>query len=189
MALGAGVQELKKACRVSDTSIRMAHDDRDFEVARALCREWLEWHWKVFPGDGPRENNPLDPEAFQSVIDDLPQIHARPRGGILLAEVNDRPAGCVMYHELEPDVAEVKRLFVNEAGRGHGLGRLLMEQMFEQMIEDGYRTVMFSSAKFLTHARSLYESVGFRDIPHPESFPDHLHSFVYFMERPLLKEA
>lgn len=174
---------------MSNTSIRMAQDDRDFEVARELCREWLDWHWKAFPDDGPRENNPLDPEAFQSIINDLPQIHARPRGGILLAEINDRPAGCVMYQELEPDVAEIKRLFVNEAGRGHGLGRLLLEQMFEQMIADGYKTVVFSSARFLNHARRLYESVGFRDIPQPEGFPDHLRSFVYFMERPLLEEA
>jgi GNAT superfamily N-acetyltransferase len=145
MALHDGACEVKKACRMSDTSIRMAHDDRDFEVARTLCREWMDWHWKVFPDDGPRADNPLDPEAFLSVINDLPQIHARPRGGIHLADVNGRPAGCVMYHELEPDVAEIKRLFVNEAGRGHGLGRLLLEQMFEQMIADGYRTVEFSS--------------------------------------------
>lgn len=173
---------------MSDICTRMARDDRDFEVARALCREWLDWHWKAFPDDGPRENNPLAPETFQSIIDDLPQIHARPRGGILLAEVNGRPAGCVMYHELDPVAAEIKRLFVNEAGRGHGLGRLLLEQMFEQMIADGYRRVAFSSARFLTHARLLYESVGFRDIPHPEGFPEHLRRFVYFMERPLLKK-
>ncbi len=169
-------------------SVRMAHVDVDFEVARALCREWLDWHWKAFPEDGPREGNPMDPRVFQSVMDELPQIHARPSGGILLAEVDGLPAGCVMYHEMEPDVAEIKRLFVNEAGRGHGIGRLLLERMFEAMIADGYRTVRFSSAKFLSHARRLYESAGFLDIPHPQGFPDHLRSFVYFMERPLISE-
>ncbi len=127
----------------------------------------------------------MNPDAFQSVLVDLPQIHARPRGGILLADVDGRPAGCVMYHELQSDVGEIKRLFVSEAGRGHGLGRALLERMFAQMAADGYRSVVFSSAKFLTHARRLYESVGFRDIPHPADFPAHLRSFVYFMERPL----
>ncbi len=174
---------------MSETTIRMAQDDRDFDVARTHCRGWLEWHWQNFPEDGPRENNPLGPEAFQSVINDLPRLHASPRGDILLAAVDGRPTGCVLYHESNPDVAEIKRLFVNKAGRRHGPGRLLLEEMFEQMISDGYRKVVFSSARFLTHSRHLYEAVGFRDTPHPEGFTDHFHSFIYFMERPLFKEA
>jgi len=171
---------------VADIRVRMAETDTDLDLARALCRDWLDWHWKAFPEDGPRVGNPMDPIAFEDTIDRLPQIHARPRGAILLAEVDDHPAGCVMYHEAGPDMAEIKRLFVNENGRGHGLGRLLLERMFDAMIEDGYGTVMFSSARFLTHARRLYESVGFRDIPHPAGFPDKHRDFVYFMERPLI---
>lgn len=169
-----------------DITVRMATTDDDFDRARGLCHDWLEWHWRHFPEDGPREGNPLDPEAFQHVIDDLPQLHARPKGAILLAEVDDRPAGCVMYHENEPGVAEIKRLFVNDAGRGHRLGQMMLERMFEAMIADGYRTVRFSSARFLTHARTLYERVGFHDIPHPDGLPADLRKFIYFMERPLI---
>lgn len=57
--------------------------------------------------------------------------------------------------------------------------------MFGQMQADGYASVMFSSARFLTHARALYESVGFQDIPHPDGFPDDMRDTVYFMKRPL----
>jgi GNAT superfamily N-acetyltransferase len=168
-----------------EITIKIAETEADFDAARDLCQEWLDWHWRAFPDDGPRVGNPMDVDTFQSVIAELPQIHARPKGAILLAYVNGKPAGCVMYHEHEAEVAEIKRLFVSENGRGQGLGRLLLLGMFDAIIADGYQTVLFSSARFLTHARGLYESVGFHDIPHPDGFPDDLRDFVYFMERPL----
>lgn len=166
-------------------TVRMAETEADFAAARCLCAEWLDWHWQNFPAGGPREGNPLDPATFQVVIDTLEQIHARPRGAVLLAEVDGQARGCVMYHEAGATTAEVKCLFVNESGRGHGLGRLLLEKMFSSMAEDGYKDVMFSSARFLTHARRLYESVGFRDMASPEGLPDEIARFIYFMERPL----
>ncbi len=74
---------------------------------------------------------------------------------------------------------------MSEAGRGHGLGRLMLERKFEQMISDDYKKVMFSSAKFLTHARAMYERAGFVDMPAPKDFPDEWKKYVYFMERSL----
>jgi len=173
--------------KLPDIMVRMAGDDADIEAARALCREWLEWHWENYPVDwrpkGP--DHPMDPKKFQAIIDALPELHARPRGGIFIASANGKPAGCVMYSEAGPGVAEFKRMFVNERGRGFGLGRLLLETMFEQMISDGYKKVVFSSATFLTHARTMYRNAGFVDMPHPAGFPDEWRKFVYFMERSL----
>lgn len=83
-------------------------------------------------------------------------------------------------------LAEFNRMFVSENGRGHGLGRTMLECMFEQMIADGYRKVFFSSAKFLTQARAMYEAAGFTSRPQPPGFPTHLRERVYFMERDLL---
>ena len=88
-----------------------------------------------------------------------------------------------MYAEAGPGVAQFNRMFVTEAGRGHGLGRSMLHRMFEQMTSDGYEKVVFSSAKFLTHARALYESAGFVDAEYPPGFPDELQKYVYFMER------
>ncbi len=168
-----------------EVTIHMAENGADIEKARILCREWLDWHWNAFPEDGPTDGNPMNPDAFEAVLDDLPQIHARPQGAILLAELAGMPVGCVMYHAAGKDTAEIKRLFVSEAGRGHRVGRLLLEAMFQEMYADGYRRVMFSSANFLTHARRLYESVGFEEMAQPPGFPEHFRDFVYFMERPL----
>ncbi len=128
----------------------------------------------------------MNPESFQKTLADLPELHGRPGGGIILGLVDGQAAGCVMYHEADAGVAEFKRMFVRENGRGHGLGRRMLEHMFEQMIADGYRKVFFSSAAFLTHAKAMYESVGFSHMPHPAGFPDDWRERVYFMQRALL---
>jgi GNAT superfamily N-acetyltransferase len=171
---------------MASVSVRLAGHPDDFDAARALCREWLDWHWRNYPGDWPTgDNHPMNPEKFHEIIRDLPKLHERPRGGILIASLDGRSAGCVMYYEAEPGVAEFKRMFVSETCRGHGLGRLMLDRMFDQMTADGYRRVFFSSATFLTHARAMYERAGFLSIPHPDGFPDQWRDRVYFMERPL----
>ena len=168
-------------------SVRMAENADDFDIARTLCREWLDWHWNHYPSDWPKAaDHPMDPQKFETIVQDLPKLHRRPRGGILIGSVGGNAAGCLMYHEAVPGTAEFKRMFVNENGRGHGLGRLMLERMFEHMISDGYQKVFFSSATFLTHARAMYERAGFLGIPHPAGFPDEWRDRVYFMERTLV---
>lgn len=167
-------------------SIRMAEDSGDFDAARTLCREWLDWHWRHYPGDWPTgADHPMDPENFQAIMRDLPMLHQRPRGGILIGSVDGQAVGCVMYREAEAGVAEFNRMFVSENGRGHGLGRLMLDHMFDRLVKDGYQKVFFSSASFLTHARAMYEAAGFSIMPHPAGVPDEWRDRVYFMERPL----
>ena len=124
-------------------------------------------------------------DKFESTISDLERLHARPKGAILIAFLDGNPVGCVMYNEAQPGLAVFNRMFVSEGGRGYGLGHLMLERMFEQMLADGYEKVFFSSAKFLTHAKAMYESAGFVHMPHPIDFPNQWHDYVYFMQRPL----
>ena len=73
----------------------------------------------------------------------------------------------------------------SKPGRGHGVGHILLTEMFLHMKKDGYERAQFSSARFLTHARDLYEKVGFEEIPLPQDIPDELAETVYFMEKAL----
>ena len=171
---------------MTEISVRLASDEEDIAAARALCKEWLDWHWQNYPADWPKgDDHPMDPVGFQAILENLPNLHERPLGAILVASVDGQPAGCVMYSEASPGNAEFKRMFVSATGRGHGLGRILLTRMFEQMVADGYHRVFFSSATFLTHARTMYENAGFIPMPHPRGFPDDWRDKVYFMERSL----
>jgi GNAT superfamily N-acetyltransferase len=180
---------------MTEVVVRLARDEADVEAARGICREWFDWHWENYPLDWPRKGDPdwltevrhpMDPDVFQTVIEDLPERHGRPDGGIIIAFLDGIPRGVVMYNAARPGVAEFHRMFVSVAARGHGLGRKLLEAMFEQMVADGYTHVFFSSAKFLTQARAMYRTAGFVDVAHPEDFPDAWRDKVYFMERSLV---
>ncbi|MCX7558506.1 GNAT family N-acetyltransferase [Sulfitobacter sp. F26204] len=170
---------------MTEISVDLVVEDDEIEAVQALCQDWLDWHWKAYPDDWPTEGNPMDPQRFQKILEDLPGLHARPRGGIFLARLDGEPVGCVMYNEADGMTAELNRLFVRENGRGHGLGRMMLERMFEQMKSDGYKRAIFSSAKFLTHAKEMYQDAGFVDMPHPQAFPEAWREYVYFMERRL----
>ena len=175
---------------MTEVLVRMASDDADVEMARSLCREWYDWHWENYPPDWPKKGDPdwltdvkhpMDSDVFQEVLRDLPVRHKPPSGGILIAFLDGKPAGVVMYNEARPGVAEFHRMFVSVEARGYGLGQRLLEAMFKQMIADGYTQVFFSSVTFLTHAREMYRRAGFKDSPHPKGFPDAWRDRVYFM--------
>ena len=165
-------------------SIRRAEGADDLAAIRALCRDWVDWQLATLPEHREAILTRFEPVAYARELDELPVIHARPRGLMLLATLDDRPVGCVMYHPHDPampGMAEIKRLFVRPDGRGHGIGRALLEAMFEGMRGDGYDRVRFASARFLPHARALYERVGFVDIPALPGTPP----IAYWMERAL----
>ncbi len=167
-------------------SVHFAASAADFGAARALCLEWLDWHWRNYPDGWPQgPDHPMNPDSFTASLADMPRRYARPRGGVLLGRVDGLVSACVMYHEARPGVAEFNRMFVSEAGRGHGLGRRMLDRMLRQMRDDGYGKVFFSSATFLTHARAMYEAAGFVAMPQPQDFPDAMRAYVYFMERRL----
>jgi len=170
---------------MTNAAIHLASAEEDFAAARALSYEWARTHLAEFPQHHDIILKVFEPTKYRETVESLHVIHARPGGAVLLARLNDDAVGCVMYHSSGPNTAEIKRLFVDKKGRGHGLGKALLEAMFEQMKQDGYTRVIFSSAKILVHARSLYERVGFTEMPHPDDFPKELHHFVYFMEREL----
>jgi GNAT superfamily N-acetyltransferase len=128
----------------------------------------------------------MSPKIFQTILKELPERHERPGGGILVAYLDGRPSGCVMYNGAGPGAAEFHRMFVRVEARGNRLGQKLLHSMFAQMVADGYTRVFFASAAFLTHARAMYSDAGFVDMPHPEGFPRAWRDKVYFMERALV---
>ncbi|MEM7732819.1 MAG: GNAT family N-acetyltransferase [Pseudomonadota bacterium] len=171
---------------MAEIVIRLAANEDDVKAAQSLCHEWLDWHWQNYPPDWPRgDDHPMDPTRFKAIVETLSDLHARPRGGIVIAWVDEVPFGCVMYAQARPGVAEFNRMFVSPDGRGHGLGRKMLDHMFDRMVADGYGQVFFYSAAFLSHARAMYEEAGFKAMPPPAGFPDTWRGKVYFMDRSL----
>jgi carbonic anhydrase len=105
-------------------------------------------------------------QGFDEELRALPGMYAPPRGRLLLAIEEGSPAGCVGLHEWDGPAAEMKRLYVRPAFRGHGLGRTLTEAALSEARALGYRSVRLDTIPSLMQsAIALYRELGFREIP------------------------
>lgn len=99
----------------------------------------------------------------------LPGEYAAPRGALILATIDGKPAGCVAVRPLDsadyPNAAEMKRLYVRDRYRGSGLGRELAEAALDAAREAGYSCVLLDTLDDMEAARGLYEDLGFHEIP------------------------
>ena len=130
--------------------------------------------------------------GFQNFDDELallPGDYAAPRGTLLLALVRQEPdaegdpenalrlpdgstaqvAGCCALRPLDsadcPNAAEMKRLYVRPAFRGMGLGRQLADAILDAARHAGYSHVLLDTLDDMEAARTLYEELGFVEIP------------------------
>ena len=122
---------------------------------------------------------------FEDLLDRLPEIHARPRGSILVHETGGMVTGCAMIHEIGPGLAEAKRIFVAPEARGTGAGRALTLAAIGQARTDGYERLCLDTFATLTEAIALYRKLGFEPCP-PFYEPDpdlapHLRFFAFLL--------
>jgi ribosomal protein S18 acetylase RimI-like enzyme len=136
--------------RVSEPS-----SPEDFTIVRTLFQEYAD-----------SIGIDLSFQGFQAELAGLPGKYAPPRGALFIAYDDSLPLGCVALRPLdEPDVAELKRLFVRQAGRGRGVGKALTRLAIERARTIGYRAIRLDTLATMKDAQKLYRSLGFREIP------------------------
>jgi GNAT superfamily N-acetyltransferase len=100
-------------------------------------------------------------QGFAAELDELPGAYAPPRGRLLLATVDDEPAGCVALRPRAERIAEMKRLYVRPSRQGLGLGRRLAERVIADAREAGCTLLLLDTLPTTRGALRLYESLGF----------------------------
>jgi carbonic anhydrase len=85
-------------------------------------------------------------QNFDEEMATLPGRYAPPQGRLFYAEVDDggekRGAGCVGIRPFAEGACELKRLYVDPAQRGLGIGRLLALAAIRAARELGYRCIL-----------------------------------------------
>jgi GNAT superfamily N-acetyltransferase len=108
-------------------------------------------------------------QDFEQELSSLPGDYQSPRGTLLLALVDGDVAGCCALRPIDnvdyANAAEMKRLFVRKAFRRFGLGRMLAEAILDAARMAGYNTVLLDTLDDMEAARTLYEDLGFEEIP------------------------
>jgi|SRR5687767_8229142 len=83
----------------------------------------------------------------------------------LVARIDGQLAGCGAIRPLAPGVAEVKRMFVVQHARGHGVGRAILESLESFAKKCGYRAIRLETGLKQPEAISLYETAGYVRAP------------------------
>ncbi len=87
-----------------------------------------------------------------------------PAGAFLLARFNGQPAACGVVLTLEPGVGEIKRMWVDRAHRGLGLGARMLGALEDQAAELGHERVRLDTNRALPEAQRMYRSHGYSDV-------------------------
>ncbi len=101
---------------------------------------------------GPDES-PVDPTEF-----------ARPRGVFVVGYLDREPVATGGLRVVDPDTAEIKRMYVAPHLRGRGLSRVVLARLEELAGEMGVRRVILETGSRQPEAIRLYETSGYERI-------------------------
>ncbi|MDJ0628875.1 MAG: GNAT family N-acetyltransferase [Rhodobacter sp.] len=146
------------------TFIRQARPD-DMPAVHELCRAYRDLLIERHRGISDVAENYYKEDVFQDLLDRLPELHSRPDGAIFVGGLDGEVLACAMTHRIDDATCEIKRVFVADAARGQGLGRLLFEEAMALARADGYRRMVLDTMVVLTEAIALYKALGFSLIP------------------------
>jgi GNAT superfamily N-acetyltransferase len=162
--------------------ISVPQSEDDFAAARTLFGEYVsapDWEASFATY--------LAQQAFDVELATLSAVYAPPAGRLLLARVDEVPAGCVAFKALEPPaVCEMKRLYVRPSYRALGLGRQLVEAILSEAAIAGYTRMRLDTLPSMGAAQRLYRTLGFRDIP---AYCENPVPGAVFLERELLSAS
>src|SRR5688500_13206552 len=99
----------------------------EVETTRQLFREYEAWL-----------DMDLCFQSFEEEVQNLPGKYAAPDGRLYLANIDGQAVGCIALRKIGDGICEMKRLFLRDAARGHGLGKELIEKLIADAREIGY---------------------------------------------------
>ncbi|MGW1804212.1 GNAT family N-acetyltransferase [Streptomyces sp. NPDC002078] len=138
----------------------------DSPVAAALWRAYyteVSDRWYLL-----HEGRRTDPDELEREIAAATGAElAPPTGQLLVGRYDGEPAGCAGVRLLEPDTAELTRVFVYERLRGRGGAPLLVAAAEEAARALGARRLILDTRSDLVEARALYARLGYTETgPH-----------------------
>ena len=102
-----------------------------------------------------------------------------PEGLLLLARLDGGSVGCGALHFFDGGVADIKRMWVDPAARGLGLGRRLLAELEAHARSHGVTLLRLETNRSLVEAIAMYHAGGFVEV---EAFNDEVHAHHWFVK-------
>lgn len=136
-----------------------------------LNAQWLKQHFRIEAID-------------ETVLSDPERYVLAPGGVILFARLGEHIIGtCALLCE-SPGVYELSKMGVDEAFRGHGAGRKLLDAAIAEFHRLGGHHLFLESNSSLERALRMYEKSGFVKQPSVREGSHYERADVYYIYQP-----
>ncbi|WP_163407848.1 GNAT family N-acetyltransferase [Flavobacterium ajazii] len=81
---------------------------------------------------------------------------------VVMLYLDSEPVGCGCFKKYNNTTAELKRMFVLPAARGLGLAQLIIKEVENKAIEQGFEVLILETLYKQVEAITLYQKVGFK---------------------------
>ena len=132
----------------------IVNTDEEYMNAARLFKEYAAWL-----------NIDLSFQNFEEELLELKTMYSAPAGGIILAKATHQFVASVAIRKIDNDTAELKRMFVQPAFQGKGIGKDLLRQAIEMAKTANYRRIKLDTLNYMLPAINLYKQNGFYEIP------------------------
>ena len=136
-------------------------DNKDCEsIARLVYRVLKEYGLKP------------DPACTDVDIKDIESSYFNRGGTFVVLEAEDGSVvGAYGLYPMDEQICELRKMYLDKAHRGKGLGKFLLEDALSKARELGFERMILETATVLIEAITLYKSYGFVEYnpPHMSS--------------------
>lgn len=132
----------------------LARSVEEYQAAASLFMAYAEWL-----------GIDLGFQHFKEELQELEKMYGAPSGGIILCKEQTNFIGCVAIRQLDNDIAELKRMYVQPVNHQQGIGKALLEKAIELAVQYGYKKIRLDTLNQMTPAMNLYKKYGFKEIP------------------------
>lgn len=98
---------------------------------------------------------------------------------VVIAYIDDKPAGCGCFKPFDQESIEVKRMFVEPDARGNGISKIVLNELESWARELGFKFAVLESASKQIEAHSLYHKSGYERIENYAPYVDLPYSFCF----------
>jgi GNAT superfamily N-acetyltransferase len=163
-------------------SVHVARTKEQLEEVRRLMRSFISWHRQQHREDIHLIEQYFDSTAFEEELASLPGKYVPPTGQLLLATLDEAPAGCVALRAINESACEMKRMFVYPQFHGKGIGRKLAEVLIAEARNFGYTHMLLDTSIRQNKALILYQQLGFQVVQPYYELPKEQRNWLVFME-------
>ena len=137
----------------SPVTIEIAHSADDIAAVKAIFLEYLTFIENYL-------GETLNFQGTEKEFANFPKTY----DALFLAKIDGKPVAACGLKPFKTNICELKRLYCRPNGRGHRLGLKLPQAAIIEARQQGYKDMYLDTDRGLTHANSIYEALGFKDI-------------------------